>query len=167
LTVGVNLSMRQLQQPDLVEDIEEVLRETGLYPQQLTLEITESAVIGEGERRIRTLRRLRDLGVRLALDDFGTGYSSLSYLRRLPVRMLKIDRSFVENIGDDAKDEALLSGVIGIASGLGLYVVAEGVETAEQLAHVKSLGCQLAQGNYFSEPLPGEAAGELLATYSH
>ncbi len=167
LNVGVNLSARQLQNPDLVEDVEEVLRGTGLDPQQLTLEITESAVIGEGERRIRTLRRLRDLGVRLALDDFGTGYSSLSYLRRLPVGMLKIDRSFVENIGDDAKDEALLSGVIGIASGLGLYVVAEGVETAEQLAHVKSLGCQLAQGNYFSEPLPGEAAGELLATYSH
>ena len=102
------------------------------------------------------------MGVRLALDDFGTGYSSLSYLKRLPVGLLKLDGSFVERLGQDPEDEVLLSGIIGIASGLDMHVLAEGVETAEQLAHLKSLGCELAQGNYFSEPLSTEAAGALL-----
>jgi two-component system CheB/CheR fusion protein len=103
--------------------------------------------------------------VLLALDDFGTGYSSLSYLKRLSVSLLKIDRSFVERIGQNAEDEVLISGIVHVASGLGLKVLAEGVETPEQVAWVKSLGCELAQGYYFSEPLSSEAAGELLATY--
>jgi EAL domain-containing protein (putative c-di-GMP-specific phosphodiesterase class I) len=165
LSIGVNLSTRQLWDSDLVEDVEGLIRETGLDPQYLTLEITEGAVVGAEEHRIGTLRRLQALGVRFALDDFGTGYSSLSYLKRLPVSLLKIDRSFVERIGQDAEDEVLVSGIVYVASGLGLSVVAEGVETPEQLARVKSLGCELAQGYYFSEPLPSEAAGELLATY--
>jgi EAL domain-containing protein (putative c-di-GMP-specific phosphodiesterase class I) len=102
--------------------------------------------------------------VRFALDDFGTGYSALSYLRRLPVGLLKLDRSFVERLDkEDPKDEVLLSGVIGIASGQGLYVLAEGVEMREQLARLGALGCDLAQGHLFSEPLPSEAAGQLLA----
>ncbi len=105
------------------------------------------------------------MGVRFALDDFGTGYSSLSYLKRLPVSLLKIDRSFVEAIGQDAEDEVLVSGMVYVASGLGLSVVAEGVETPEQLAWVKSLGCELGQGNFFSEPVSSDAAGELLVTY--
>ena len=104
--------------------------------------------------------------MRFALDDFGTGYSALAYLRRLPVGLLKLDRSFVERLGEDAEAEVLLSGVISIASGLGLYVLAEGVETPEQLARVRSLGCDLAQGNYFSKPLSSEAATELLETYN-
>jgi EAL domain-containing protein (putative c-di-GMP-specific phosphodiesterase class I) len=103
--------------------------------------------------------------VRFALDDFGTGYSSLSYLKRLPVSLLKIDRSFVERIGQDAEDEVLVSGIVYVASALGLSVVAEGVETPEQVARVKALGCELSQGHYFSEPLSSEAAGELLAAY--
>ena len=164
LSMGVNLSARQLRSSDLVEDVEGLLRETGLHPEHLILEITESAVVGEEKHRIGTLRRLQALGVRFALDDFGTGYSSLSYLKRLPVSLLKIDRSFVERIGQDAEDEVLVAGIVYVASGLGLSVLAEGVETYEQLAWVKSLGCELAQGYYFAEPLSSEGAGELLAT---
>jgi diguanylate cyclase (GGDEF)-like protein/PAS domain S-box-containing protein len=165
LSMGVNLSTRQLGDSDLVEDVEGLLRETGLDPECLILEITESAVVGAEEHRIETLRRLHAMGVRFALDDFGTGYSSLSYLKRLPVSLLKIDRSFVEAIGQDAEDEVLVSGMVYVASGLGLSVVAEGVETPEQLAWVKSLGCELGQGNLFSEPVSSDAAGELLVTY--
>ena len=163
LMVGVNLSARQLRHPGLLEQVVEVLQESGLDPRWLTLEVTESGMVEEGERHIGTLRKLRDLGVGFALDDFGTGYSSLAYLKRLPVGMLKIDRSFVERIGEDAEDEVLLEGVVGIAHGLGLRVLAEGVETPEQLARVRNLGCDLAQGIYFSEPLPAKAVGELLA----
>jgi EAL domain-containing protein (putative c-di-GMP-specific phosphodiesterase class I) len=165
LSMGVNLSTKQLGDSDLVEDVEGLLRETGLDPACLILEITESAVVGAEEHRIGTLRKLQALGVRFALDDFGTGYSSLSYLKRLPVSSLKIDRSFVERIGQDAEDEVLVTGIVYVASTLGLSVVAEGVETPDQLARVKSLGCELAQGNYFSEPVSSEAAEELLATY--
>ncbi len=165
LSIGANLSTRQLRHPDLVEDVEEALRESGLDPKCLILEITESAVIRDEEYTIGALKRLVELGVRVALDDFGMGYSSLSYLRHLPVGLIKIDKSFVERIGEEAEDEVLTSGVTGIAHGLGLYVCAEGVETPEQLAWLKSLRCDLAQGNYFSKPLPSEAAGELLATY--
>src|SRR5919112_504122 len=165
LSMGVNLSARQLRSSDLVEDVEGLLRETGLHPEHLILEITESAVLGEEDDRISTLQRLQALGVRFALDDFGTGYSSLSYLKRLPVSLLKIDRLFVERIGQDAEDEVLVSGIVYVASGLGLSVLAEGVETPEQLTRVKSLGCELAQGHYFSEPLSSEAAGELLARH--
>jgi len=163
LRMSVNLSAKQLRNYNLVMDVKALLEETGLSPECLILEITESAVLGEEEHRIGTLRRLQDLGVLLVLDDFGTGYSSLSYLKRLSVSLLKIDRSFVERIGQNAEDEVLISGIVHVASGLGLKVLAEGVETSEQLAWVKSLGCELAQGHYFSEPLSSEAAGELLA----
>ncbi len=153
--------------PDLAEDVERALREAGLDPEWLTLEITERAVVGDEEHQIDALPRLGSLGVRFALDDFGTGYSALSYLRRLPVGLLKLDRSFVERLDkEDPKDEVLLSGVIGIASGLGLYVLAEGVEMREQLARLRALGCDLAQGHLFYGPLPSEAAGQLLAKYS-
>src|SRR5919112_1592970 len=165
LSMGVNLSTRQLWDSDLVEDVEGLLRETGLNPECLILEITESAVVGAEEHRIGTLRSLRALGVRFALDDFGTGYSSLSYLKRLPVSLLKIDRSFVERIGQDAEDKVLVTGIVYVASALGLSVVAEGVETPQQLELVESLGCELGQGHYFSEPVSSEAAEELLATY--
>ena len=165
LIMGVNLSTKQLVDSDLVEDVEGLLRETGLNPESLILEITEGAVVGAEEHRIGALRRLKALGVRFALDDFGTGYSSLSYLKRLPVSLLKIDRSFVERLGQDAEDEVLVTGIVYVASALGLRVVAEGVETPEQLSWVKSLGCELVQGHYFSEPLPSEAAEELLTTY--
>jgi len=164
--VGVNLSARQLEHPGLADEVEEALRDSGLDPRALTLEITEGAVVKDEERNIDAMRRLGALGIRFALDDFGTGYSALAYLRRLPVGLLKLDRSFMEKLGEDGEAEVLLSGVISITSGLGLYVLAEGVETPEQLALVKSLGCDLAQGNYFSEPLQSEAVTELLETYS-
>jgi len=162
LMVGVNLSARQLEHPGFVAEVEEALRDSRLDPRTLTLEITESAVVKDEERNIEAMRRLEALGIRFALDDFGTGYSALAYLRRLPVGLLKLDRSFLERVGEEAETEVLLSGVISIASGLGLYVLAEGVETPEQLALVKSLGCDLAQGYYFSEPLPNEALVEVL-----
>ena len=167
LGMGVNLSERQLRHPDLVGDVEEALREAGLNPHQLILEITESALVGDEEHYIGTLQRLRNLGVRFALDDFGTGYSSLSYLKRLPASLLKIDASFVKRIGEDAEDEVLVSGIVHVASGLRLSVLAEGVETPQQLARVRSLGCDLVQGNYFSKPLPSQAAGELLARHDN
>jgi EAL domain-containing protein (putative c-di-GMP-specific phosphodiesterase class I) len=164
--IGANLSARELQHPDLVREVEEALRDSGLDPRSLTLEITERAVVADEEHNIDAMRKLGALGIRFALDDFGTGYSALSYLRRLPVGLLKLDRSFMERLGEDTEAEVLLRGVISIASGLGLYVLAEGVETPDQLERVKSLGCDLAQGYYFSKPLSSEAATELLETYN-
>ena len=165
--VGINISARQLSHPDLIEHVEEALNEFGLNPERLTLEITESVLVEHGGRHADALRGLQDLGVRLAIDDFGTGYSSLSYLRNMPVGMLKIDRSFVESVGQDEdnagrKDEVLLSGVVGIAHGLDMRVLAEGVETTGQLDHLKALGCDLAQGHLFSRPLPGAEATKFL-----
>ena len=163
LVIGVNVSAKQLSHPEfLASTIKDCLKATGLDPQRLTLEITESALV-EDKLCMDALRRLEGLGVRFALDDFGTGYSSLSYLRRLPAGLLKIDRSFLDKISYDSRDQIILSGVIDIASKLGLNVLAEGVETPEQLARVKTLGCHLAQGFYFSKPLPAEEAEKLLA----
>ncbi|MDP9479163.1 MAG: EAL domain-containing protein [Actinomycetota bacterium] len=164
LIIAVNLSARQLSHPGLTADVGEALAETGLEPELLTLEVTESVLVDEAGRHADALRSLRNLGVRLAIDDFGTGYSSLSYLKRLPASVLKLDGSFVEGIGEGAEeDEVLLPGVIGIAHGLGLTVCAEGVETAGQEARLRELGCDLAQGNHFSRPLPGEEASRLLS----
>jgi len=166
LMIGANLSARELQHPDLVKEVEGALRDSGLDPRSLTLEITERAVVADEEHNIDAMRRLGALGIRFALDDFGTGYSALSYLRRLPVGLLKLDRSFMERLGEDTEAEVLLRGVINIASGLGLYVLAEGVETPDQLERVESLGCDLVQGYYFSKPLSSKAATELLETYN-
>ena len=165
LTVGVNLSARQLSHPGVVGDVEEALDEAGLDPELLTLEVTEGVLVEDAERHAGALRELKDLGVRLAIDDFGTGYSSLSYLRRLPADLLKLDGSFVGGIGKGAgEEEVLLEGIIGIAHGLGLGVAAEGVETAEQASRLRGLGCDLAQGYHFSWPLPSEEAAAFLAS---
>lgn len=161
--VNVNLSPRQFRHPDLVKDVARVLRETSLSPRDLGLEVTESAIMDDAVVADTALRQLRDLGVQLAIDDFGTGYSSLSRLKQLPVDALKIDRSFVAGIGEDAEDEVLISGVTNIAAGLGLSTVAEGVETPAQAARLRALGCRLAQGYYFSGPLPSEEVPALLA----
>jgi EAL domain-containing protein (putative c-di-GMP-specific phosphodiesterase class I) len=165
--MSVNLSSRQFQHPKLTQDVARILRETGLNPRCLCLEITESVVMGDAQGTITTLQELKDLGVQLAVDDFGTGYSSLSYLKRFPIDYLKIDRSFVEALRENPEDTAIVSGVITLAHTLGMHVIAEGVETAEQLAHLRGLRCDLAQGNYFSKPLPSKAASELLATGLH
>jgi len=163
----VNLSEEQFQQSNVGKEMAEGLQETGLEQDRLELEITESVVMEEARSTIRTLRQLRNLGVRVAIDDFGTGYSSLSYLKRFPIDFLKIDRSFVDGLRKDPEDAVIVSGIITLAHTLGMQVIAEGVETAEHLAQLRGLGCDLAQGNYFSEPLPAEAASALLVTNPH
>jgi EAL domain-containing protein (putative c-di-GMP-specific phosphodiesterase class I) len=162
LTVAVNLSQRQLEQPDLVGVVEAALADTGLAPRRLCLEITESAVMRDVQASIATLRRLKELGVRLAIDDFGVGFSSLSQLRHLaPVDMLKIDKSFVDNIAA-GEDRAIVAAILSLAAALGLTTVAEGVEAPEQAVELSSLGCELAQGFLFARPqLPGALAGAL------
>jgi diguanylate cyclase (GGDEF)-like protein len=160
--VAVNLSPRQFQQPGLVEDVAEALRTTGLAPHLLALEITEGAMIADADEAVATLRQLKGLGVRLVIDDFGTGYSSLTYLQRLPVDQLKVDRQFVAGLGHDAGDAAIVTAVVGLARTLGLGVVAEGVETAEQAVRLRELGCSLGQGFYFGRPQSAEALTALL-----
>ncbi len=163
LEMSVNISARQLQQPDLVSEVAEVLRASGLEPRLLRLEITESVVMGDAESAIRTLHELSALGVQIAIDDFGTGYSSLSYLRRFPIDTLKIARSFVANIGINVEDAEIVRAIISLGRTLGLCVIAEGVETREQAEQLRALQCQRAQGYYFAKPLPAPEAGALLA----
>ncbi len=160
--VSVNLSARQFQQLDLVESIDRILGETGLRPDLLRLELTESAVMADLPAATATLQRLRKLGVQLALDDFGVGYSSLGSLRRFPIDMLKIDRSFVVGLERDEGDAAIVRAVVAMAPALGLRVAAEGVETRGQLARLRALGCELGQGYHFARPLPCEAVTAML-----
>jgi diguanylate cyclase (GGDEF)-like protein/PAS domain S-box-containing protein len=150
LMVCVNLSIGQLQHSDFIA---ETLREIGLNPHSLVLEITESAAVDDTQPTAGFLQELKGLGVQLAIDDFGTGYSSLSYLKHLPVDFLKIDRSFVGGLGQDAKGTKIVSTIIELSHALGSRVIAEGVETADQLAQLQELGCTLAQGHYFAKPL--------------
>ncbi|QIN80192.1 PAS domain S-box protein [Rubrobacter marinus] len=163
-TLNANLSARQFRQPNLVEQIQGVLEETGLSPRSLKLEVTESVAMENVDAALVTLRRLKDLGIRVAIDDFGTGYSSLSYLRRFPVDNLKIDRSFVGRLEDDPESAAIVATTVSLARTLGLEVTAEGVETAEQLARLRELCCDLAQGYFFSRPLPAGAVFGLLGS---
>ncbi len=153
LTVSVNLSPHQLRARGLRELVAEALQHTGLDPRLLCLEITETALVEDADSNRAALDSLKDLGVTLAVDDFGTGYSSLLYLRRFPVDVLKIDRSFVVGLETNAEDTAIVSGVVGLAQALGLQAVAEGVETPEQAACLRQLGCPLAQGYHWSKPL--------------
>lgn len=154
LNVTVNLSARQFEQKNLHYLIAKILQETGLDPHALALELTESIVMENVEENVTTLRALKELGVQLSLDDFGTGYSSLIYLRRFPFDTLKIDRSFVRNITINAEDATIASAVIALAHSLRLNVIAEGVETEEQLAFLRSQNCDEAQGFLFSPPVP-------------
>ena len=163
LSINVNLSGMQLQRRDLVESVARVLTLTDLDPRTLTLEVTESVAMEDAEWTATNLRRLRTLGVEVAMDDFGTGYSSLSYLKRFPVDAVKIDRSFVDGLGQDPDDTAIVRAVLALANALNLRVTAEGVETAEQLTQLRALGCDRAQGYYFAAPMPGDAFGALLA----
>jgi diguanylate cyclase (GGDEF)-like protein len=158
LPVHVNLAARQLGQAALVDTVRAALEETGAQATDLGLEITESAVIENTLLAVETLDRLKALGVEVLLDDFGTGYSSLSYLQRLPVDVLKIDRSFVSPLGQDERGGAIVEAIVGMARALGISIVAEGVETREQASVAHELGCPLAQGFFFQRPVP---AGEL------
>jgi len=162
LVIGVNLSARQLQDGNLMADIARVLQVSGLPPQTLQMEITESVVMEDASATIETLRRLKALGVRLAIDDFGTGYSSLSYLKRFPVDVLKIDKSFVDGLGEDPEDTAIVQAIITLAHSLGMDVTAEGVETIEQSNQLQVLGCRLGQGYLFARPLPACALERML-----
>ena len=162
LTMSVNLSARQLQDPDLVQDVAAVLAETGLPAEGLVLELTESTLMQETEAAIAKLQELRQLGLRLAIDDFGTGYSSLSQLQRFPIDILKIDKAFVDGVATGSDASALAHAIIALARTLHLRTVAEGIERAEQWDRLRALDCDLGQGYYVARPLAAEEAGVLL-----
>jgi diguanylate cyclase (GGDEF)-like protein len=162
LIMSINLSGHQLAQPDLVEYIEQILKQTNIDGESLKLEITETVAMNDVEAAISILLRLRTLNLRLSIDDFGTGYSSLSYLHRFPVNTLKVDRAFVSRMEDTNEDAAIVETVIMLSHALGMDVVAEGVETAEQKAKLQLLGCEYGQGYFFSKPLDSNNATALL-----
>jgi len=162
LSTSVNLSAKQLQQPGLSREVARILGTTGMDPRRLMMEITESVVMEDSETAIEAFRELRALGVQIAIDDFGTGHSSLAYLKMLPVDVLKIDRSFVRELEKGSRDEEIISAMIDLAHALRLTVVAEGVETADQLDRLETLTCDLAQGFHLARPLPGEAIPDFL-----
>jgi diguanylate cyclase (GGDEF)-like protein/PAS domain S-box-containing protein len=167
LILSVNLSPRQFQLPNLVEEVARILRATGLPPSCLKLEITEGVVMRNVEATIITLWQLKELGIRIAIDDFGTGYSSLAYLKRLPLDVLKIDRSFVSGLGHSQEDTAIVRAIIAMAKSLGLAVTGEGIETGEQAALLSAWGCDRGQGYYYGKPLDGAATATLLRTTEH
>lgn len=165
MRMAVNISPRQFRQSDLIARVDEILRETGLEPSALELEVTEGVIMNDVEAAIATMEELGKMGVLLAIDDFGTGYSSLGYLKRFPIAGLKIDRSFVRDIPGDANDAQIAASVIALAHNMNLRVVAEGIETADQLAFLRDKGCEHGQGYYFSPPCTAEElAARFLAT---
>jgi len=163
-TMAVNISAKQFAQADLVDQVGYILRESGLAPGSLKLELTESVTMRDEERTTRILGQLRTLGVRLCIDDFGTGYSSLSYLRRFALDLLKIDRSFVSEMLSNSESLEIVKTILSLGSNLGMEVVAEGVETAEQASLLKSIGCEYAQGYFFSRPLDSAGVERTLLT---
>ncbi|MFZ5816524.1 MAG: sensor domain-containing protein [Bacillota bacterium] len=166
LSVSVNLSAVQVQDPALVDEVAEVLEATGLAPENLTLEITETALMKNPEFTRPILQRLKSLGIKLAMDDFGAGHSSLHYLKQFPIDVLKIDRSFVSGLGLNRVDSALVRTVITLAGVLNMGVTAEGVESPEQVAELMGIGCDKAQGYYYALPVPSEELGPVLAGLS-
>ncbi|MEW5722344.1 MAG: EAL domain-containing protein [Thermodesulfobacteriota bacterium] len=162
LTIAVNMSPKHFVSEDLVPLVEEALLESGLNPDRLEIEVTETAVARDVEAAVEIMNQLQEIGVRLALDDFGTGYSSLAHLKRFPIHSLKIDRSFIRGIPRHADDMAVTTAIVYIARSLNLKVVAEGVETKDQLVFLRSLDCDEAQGYLFGPPVPAEEFGELL-----
>ncbi|CAO4145850.1 hypothetical protein GPNCGGLF_LOCUS2247 [Methylorubrum aminovorans] len=160
--VAVNLSPVQFRDPGLVATVREALALSGLAPQRLELEVTESVLLAASEANVATLHALRDLGVRIAMDDFGTGYCSLSYLQKFPFDKIKIDRSFVSRLGEDPHSTAIVRAVIGLGASLGIVTVAEGVETEAQFAHLREEGCGEVQGYLFGRPSPAAAARALM-----
>jgi diguanylate cyclase (GGDEF)-like protein len=163
LFISVNLSGKQLAQDSLINEVESILKETGVHPHSLKLEITETVVMENTRATVDMLKQLRGLGVQLSIDDFGTGYCSLSYLHRFPIDTLKIDRSFVSRMTENDENTAIVRTIILLAHTLKLDVVAEGVETSEELALLRKLACENGQGYYFSRPIDAEAAKELIA----
>src|SRR6202041_1985958 len=164
LTISVNVSARQLGDSRLIEDVEFALAESGLAPESLTLEMTESSIMGNTEQTLATLDRLKAMNVRLEIDDFGTGYSSLSRLQRLPFDSLKIDRSFIRELGDGNRSLDIVKAIMQLAHSLSLEVIAEGVETKEQLCTLRQLDCNYIQGFLFSKPVDAAEAERLYRT---
>jgi diguanylate cyclase (GGDEF)-like protein len=164
LLVTVNLSARQLADPQIVHEVAAALDEGGLEPRRLVLEITETVLMQDRDAAAATLWQLKSLGVRIAIDDFGTGYSSLAYLRRFPIDMLKVAREFVDGLGRDANDDAITRAIVDLAGTLGLLTIAEGIETTQQQEHVAALGCDLAQGYLYSYPVDADVVMDLVAS---
>jgi diguanylate cyclase (GGDEF)-like protein len=167
LFMSVNLSSKQVAQPDLVTTISDVLSETNVEAKHLKLEITESAVMDNADRAVRLLKELKALGVQLSIDDFGTGYSSLGYLHRFPVNTLKIDRSFVGRIGEAAENIEIVRTIISLADNMGMEVVAEGIETLSQLTQLRKLNCMYGQGYLFSRPVDADSVTAWIARQPH
>ena len=153
-TVAVNIHARHLEQPELAKAVTQALDSTGLASSTLELELTETGVMRDIKRSLDSLQGLKQLGVRLALDDFGTGYSSLAYLTQLPIDTLKIDRSFIDKLGESGQSRAVVRSITALAQALGLSTVAEGVETREQLDSLGALGCDEVQGYFYARPMP-------------
>jgi EAL domain-containing protein (putative c-di-GMP-specific phosphodiesterase class I) len=162
--MAINLSARQFADKGFLDMVTRVLAETGLAPECLELEITESQVMRQTEGMIQLLTKLSAMGVQLAIDDFGTGYSSLSYLKRLPIQKLKIDQSFIRDITVDPNDTAIVVAIISMAKSLELATIAEGVETAGQLALLRSKECRVGQGFFFSPPVSAQEIYPMLRT---
>jgi EAL domain-containing protein (putative c-di-GMP-specific phosphodiesterase class I) len=168
LTVSVNLSPLQFKAGNLYQVVSQTLKETGLSPARLELEITETLLLDKSGTVLATLHALRALGVRIAMDDFGTGYSSLSYLRSFPFDKIKIDRTFVRGMGASGDAQAIVRAIIGLGASLGMTITAEGVETENDLAQLRQEGCQEGQGYLFSKALPqGEVLAALGAAIDH
>jgi diguanylate cyclase (GGDEF)-like protein/PAS domain S-box-containing protein len=163
LSIGVNVSGKQLQRRDFADEVRLALHESGLEARNLVLEMTESVLMNDTESTLRTLRTLKEMGVRIAIDDFGTGYSSLSYLHRFPVDILKIDRSFVERLSGADAEDSLVQSIVQLGNTLELETIAEGIEEHAQLLALRRLGCTMAQGYHFGRPAPAEAVSRLVA----
>ena len=159
ITMSVNVSPQRFQDLEFVRRIKEIVDRTGVPSNRIQLEITEGSALQQSEPTLSTLHRLRSEGFKIAIDDFGVGYSSLSNLRNLPVDVLKIDRSFVQKVGGGSTDDAFVASIVTLAHGLGIPVVAEGVEREEQRAALRRLECDFAQGHLFSRPQPSAACG--------
>ncbi len=166
IRMSVNLSARQFEEPNLVEIVSQILEQTGLAADYLELEVTESSLMTDIQRSVQILKQFRELGICLALDDFGTGYSSLNYLKRFPVNMLKIDRSFVCDVTSNPDSAAVTDAIIALAKSLRLKITAEGVETQEQLEYLQIKQCDEGQGFYFSRPVPADQITEMLENAS-
>jgi EAL domain-containing protein (putative c-di-GMP-specific phosphodiesterase class I) len=160
--LAVNVSARQLQHPNFAREVTHAIRKTGLAPNSLILEITESAMVQDTPTAIRVLETLRADGVRVAIDDFGTGYSSLSYLRQLPFDVLKLDRVFVQEPRNSGQQNGLTRAIVDLGKTLDVPVVAEGIERAEQLAELRVLQCEMGQGFFFARPMPPDLLDQLL-----
>jgi EAL domain-containing protein (putative c-di-GMP-specific phosphodiesterase class I) len=162
ITIAVNLSAVQFQQAALLDTIRTIVRETGVDPARMELELTESTAMQQAENAVGTFNQLKEMGFSLSIDDFGTGYSSLAYLKRFPIDTIKIDRAFVKDLDTESEQAAIAIAIIAMAHGLKLRVLAEGVETQPQLDILRDQGCDAIQGYYFSQPLPAERVEQLI-----